>query len=167
MALGVLSFLIALGGAVYLLYRVAVETRQGGDETGTDESLNDSRHPISRENLLKLIIMFALCATLFAANLWPLAFMVLLAAGSISAVEFWKQRAINDMKDCFSRGENQMPTTPKMSKDEALNILGLNANATSEEIKSAHKKLISQLHPDKGGTDYLASKINRARETLL
>ena len=93
--------------------------------------------------------------------------MVLLAAGSISAVEFWKQRAINDMKDGFSRGENQMPSTPKMSKDEAFNILGLNASATSEEIKSAHKKLISQLHPDKGGTDYLASKINQARETLL
>jgi hypothetical protein len=51
--------------------------------------------------------------------------------------------------------------------DEAYAILGLAPGADAEAIKAAHHRLMKQLHPDHGGTDYLASKINRARDVLL
>ena len=54
-----------------------------------------------------------------------------------------------------------------MTVEEAYAILGLAAGATADEIKEAHRRLMVKLHPDHGGSDYLASQINRARDTLL
>ncbi|MXX17302.1 MAG: DnaJ domain-containing protein, partial [Gammaproteobacteria bacterium] len=54
-----------------------------------------------------------------------------------------------------------------MTKEEALEILGLEPGATREEIIDAHRKLMSRVHPDKGGSDYLAQSINQARKILL
>lgn len=54
-----------------------------------------------------------------------------------------------------------------MSKEEARLILGVLAEATAEEIKEAHRRLITKNHPDKGGSDYLAAKVNQARDVLL
>jgi curved DNA-binding protein CbpA len=51
--------------------------------------------------------------------------------------------------------------------EEAYAILGLAAGATVQQIRDAHRRLMKQLHPDHGGTDYLATKINRARDVLL
>jgi DnaJ-domain-containing protein 1 len=60
-----------------------------------------------------------------------------------------------------------LTTTSGMSLAEARAVLGLQESATLDEIKAAHRKLIDQLHPDKGGTDYLAAQINAAKDTLL
>ena len=54
-----------------------------------------------------------------------------------------------------------------MSRKEALDILGLSQNASQEEILSAYKGLMRKLHPDQGGTSYLAQKINNAKEALI
>jgi hypothetical protein len=54
-----------------------------------------------------------------------------------------------------------------MSRAEALKVLGLEAGATEEQIRAAHRRLIMQIHPDKGGTSYLAAKINEAKDVLL
>lgn len=54
-----------------------------------------------------------------------------------------------------------------MSKELALEILGLNDSASKEEVTTAHRKLMQKMHPDRGGTDYLAKKINAAKECLI
>ncbi len=54
-----------------------------------------------------------------------------------------------------------------MSREEAYRVLGLEQGATNDEIRAAHRKLMLQNHPDKGGTSYLAAKINQAKDVLL
>jgi len=54
-----------------------------------------------------------------------------------------------------------------MSAEDALDILGLIPGATKKEISSAHRKLMSTLHPDKGGSTYLATRVNQAKDRLL
>jgi len=64
-------------------------------------------------------------------------------------------------------GAGSRPASGDMSVEEAYAILGLSPGADAEAIKEAHRRLMVKLHPDHGGSDYLATKINRARDVLL
>ncbi|HEY1932027.1 MAG TPA: DnaJ domain-containing protein [Acetobacteraceae bacterium] len=54
-----------------------------------------------------------------------------------------------------------------MSRKEAYDVLGLQPNATDAEIRAAHHRLMRTAHPDSGGSDWLAARINMARDVLL
>jgi hypothetical protein len=56
----------------------------------------------------------------------------------------------------------------RMSRAEALDVLGLREGASREEMQAAYKNLIKKVHPDSpGGSGYLATKLNQAKQTLL
>lgn len=55
----------------------------------------------------------------------------------------------------------------EMSVEEAYQVLGLKPGASKQDIVAAHRKLMQKNHPDHGGSDYLAMKINLAKKTLL
>ncbi len=68
----------------------------------------------------------------------------------------------------FGGGQQPPPSNNTgMSRAEALAILGLGEEASDEDIVGAHRRLMQKLHPDRGGNDYLAAKINQAKDFLL
>jgi len=54
-----------------------------------------------------------------------------------------------------------------MNRQEAYQVLGLGPDASHEEIRAAYRRLIQRVHPDHGGSSYLAARINQARDVLL
>ncbi|WP_404335063.1 J domain-containing protein [Sphingomonas sp. MMS12-HWE2-04] len=59
------------------------------------------------------------------------------------------------------------PRRVTMPEDEARAILGVSREADAELIRAAHRRLVSAVHPDKGGSAELTRRINAARDTLL
>ncbi|MCG7198281.1 molecular chaperone DnaJ [Marinobacter pelagius] len=59
------------------------------------------------------------------------------------------------------------PSGSEMSEREACEVLGVEPGCPKEDVIAAHRRLIQKLHPDRGGNDYLAAKINEAKQVLL
>jgi DnaJ domain len=78
----------------------------------------------------------------------------------------WRDEFAGERASGGTRGAAR-PASGDMSVDEAYAILGLSPGADDDAIKEAHRRLMIKLHPDHGGSDYLATKINRARDVLL
>jgi DnaJ domain len=84
-------------------------------------------------------------------------------------VEAYLDRVHPDWRAAMAGGGAESGVTggSAMSVDEACAILGVARDATPQQIKQAHHRLMQKLHPDHGGSDYLATQINRARDVLL
>ena len=66
-----------------------------------------------------------------------------------------------------SSGHGSAPGSGPMTKEEAYQILGLGPGASPQEISAAHRRLMKAVHPDSGGSTFLAARINQAKDTLL
>ncbi|RWM19590.1 MAG: molecular chaperone DnaJ [Mesorhizobium sp.] len=73
-------------------------------------------------------------------------------------------------KDAEANGGDGLGVSPgsgAMTKEEAYKILGLEAGAAAADVRKAHRRLMQRLHPDIGGTSFLAARINEAKDVLL
>jgi len=83
-------------------------------------------------------------------------------------LEAYLDRTFGDWRPSAAEDEPRPArATTGMSRAEALKVLGLEEGASADDIRAAHRRLMLQNHPDKGGTDYIAAKINEAKDVLL
>jgi hypothetical protein len=75
----------------------------------------------------------------------------------------WRQ----DAQGNGAGGQRRAAPSGKMTAEEAYQILGLQPGASRDDIARAHRALMKKLHPDQGGSTYLAARVNEAKDTLL
>lgn len=111
--------------------------------------------------------LFFLAAT--ALVLFVLAGRFALAAPA-GAIALWGMRAYllaRQIRANAGAKEKPIAQGTEMDRAQALEILGLDAQASPADIEAAYKALIVKNHPDQGGTDWLAARLNEARSVLL
>ncbi|MFD2648869.1 DnaJ domain-containing protein [Devosia albogilva] len=90
---------------------------------------------------------------------------------SLSLLESWLDANRSGWREYFAEQDaGESPGQATGSRDpleEAYAVLGLEPGATEEQIRTAHRDLMKAVHPDQGGSSYLAARINQARDLLL
>ncbi|MBT8145251.1 MAG: DnaJ domain-containing protein, partial [Gammaproteobacteria bacterium] len=87
----------------------------------------------------------------------------------LQVLEAYLDRMHSDWREAAQYEDEPAGTSeePAMNHQLALEILGLSEDADKDEVVKAHRKLMQRMHPDRGGTEYLAKKINAARDYLV
>ncbi len=122
--------------------------------------------------LLRVVVVLVLliAAAMAMRGLWPVAMSLLgglMVYGRpvLQAFGLWRQ-----WQSLQQKGQQQADPSPNngdMNIELACQILELEANPSKEQILAAHKRMMAKNHPDKGGSTYLASQINQAKDILL
>ena len=87
---------------------------------------------------------------------------------SVALLESYLQQRFPGETNFGAAGSTPPPSSHSgLSRAEALAVLGLGNDASDDEIVAAHRKLMQKLHPDRGGNNYLAAKVNEAKDALL
>ena len=142
--------LLAIGLLVglYVLYRFFV---------------NADVHQVKAFFLMSILVI--ICVALFTlafTGRLPAALAILAAIAPLAA-GWWKARKDSEEEpDLFFNEETEIN-----SREKALQVLGLDTDATEADIRQAYKKLMQNLHPDHEGSEWIAAKLNEARDFLL
>jgi hypothetical protein len=75
----------------------------------------------------------------------------------------WRE---DTQRDAAAGSGRRATSSGKMTEEEAYQILGLQAGASAQDVARAHRSLMKKLHPDQGGTTYLAARVNEAKDVL-
>ncbi len=130
---------------------------------------------IKKSGLYILAVLFVLLALTGKLNwIFALVSVLLAYAGRMLPVilryapqlqRLWV--LFNSRKASADKNSSTRPPSSDMTKAQAYDVLGLKPGATEQEIIQAHKRLMQKNHPDRGGSDFLAAQINRAKQVLL
>ena len=116
------------------------------------------------------ILLLVLCIVLFRFGQVILSAIIALSPILIRVAQLiFRNLGILNIFKYFSalKGQRNQSRRNKISKSQAYEILGLDKTASEKEIKAKYRKLIKNNHPDSGGSKYLSSLINNAKDKLL
>ncbi|MCV6575803.1 MAG: DnaJ domain-containing protein [Cohaesibacter sp.] len=189
LALGLFSvFLMARGqwvmglpvGAMAIALFRRKSSRAGADrESGRGSTVRTAALEMTLDHDTGIIIGQVLAGhfegrqldSLTEAELFSLYQEIVLDQESSALLEAYLDGRMPQWRDEFephmAAGERGTSDTGPMTEEEAYQVLGLTAQATEDEIVTAHRRLMKRVHPDHGGSTFLAAKINAAKAVLL
>ena len=116
------------------------------------------------------IVGVVLTVLLLVTGRGPVAFAALAMFGP-SLWQAWQRRHASNASESVPPGARGGGGRPgnfgPMTRDEAFAVLGLRPGASEEDIRAAHRRLMRTAHPDTGGSDWVAARINQARDILI
>ncbi|MEM9706955.1 MAG: hypothetical protein AAF850_12870, partial [Pseudomonadota bacterium] len=119
MAIGGLAVLFAAGAAIWLLWRTARGAPIGGEARNV--------------TIFKSVVFLGLVGALFAAKLFTLSLMTLIAAGAVTGIELWRDQTLKTP----NAQKSSVPSSGPMKPEQAASILGVALGSDADEIRAA------------------------------